>query len=92
MRVSYLPTGINDFHNSGAINLIVSADDIDTITGYAMYRITARQARRIEKHFCGVFGCHCAHGAVQQLDADGTECGIFVKWCQSFNQIKGATL
>ena len=80
MKVSYLPTGINNFHNSDAINLVVSPATID---GNTMYRISASQAKRIEKHFCGTSDCRCAHGAAQQLNAEGTEWGIFVKWCEA---------
>lgn len=80
MKVSYLPTGINNFHNSAAINLVVSPD---TIEGGTMYRISASQQKRIEKHFCGVSDCRCACGAAQQLNQEGTEWGIFTKWCEA---------
>lgn len=85
MKTNYCPTGINNFHNSAPISLIVSGDKATGITCDGdVYRISTGQAKRIEKHFCGVAGCRCAAGAVQQLNEAGTEWGIRVDWCESF--------
>jgi len=79
MNVTYEPAGINNFHNSPAINLRESGEKSE-FDG-PVYRISKRQAVRVENHFCGITDCHCAHGAVQQLNEDGTEFGIPAKYC-----------
>ena len=80
MKITYEPIGINNFHDSPNINLIVSGE---TATGFddPVYLISKAQARRIEKHFCGITDCRCPAGAAIQLDESGTEFGIRVKWC-----------
>lgn len=87
MRIQYEPTGINNFHNSSGINLIVSGElSISKMgTDEQCYKISISQAKRIEKHFCGMKDCHCSKGAtiIQDIDRDYkvTEYGILCKWC-----------
>lgn len=82
MKTSYAPTGINNFHNSAAINLNISGEKTNgTCYDGPVYRISASQAKKIQAHFCGVTDCRCAHGAVDQLNESGTEWGIRVDWC-----------
>lgn len=77
MKITYEPTGINNFHNCPPISLIVSDDEDD------MYLISAGQQKRIQKHFCGMSDCRCAGGACQQLNQEGTVWGIYKKWCSA---------
>ena len=77
MKKSYKPTGINNFHNSPSINLVISGKELE-----GMYVITASQQKRIEKHFCGITGCRCAGGACQQFDQDGKVWEIRKEWCK----------
>jgi hypothetical protein len=81
MKITYQPTGINNFHNSSAINLIISGEKTDGHSGL-VYRISRNQAQKISNHFCGVTDCRCPHGAAQQLNEDGTEYGIRVGYCE----------
>jgi len=80
MKITYSPTGINNFHNSSDINLIISGEITEGHSG-PVYRISRGQAMKITKHFCGVIDCRCPHGAAEQLDPDGTEYGIRVGYC-----------
>ena len=83
VKVSYRPTGINNFHNSPTIDLVISGEVTIGIQDAPVYRISKRQGLRIEDHFCGVSGCGCPKGGVDQLDQDGTEFGIPVDWCNA---------
>ena len=84
MKIIYKPTGINDFHNQGPINLIVSEErDSSWDDDDDCYVISKHQARRIEQHFCGVTGCRCPGGSVRQLDPEGETFGIPVRYCNS---------
>ena len=74
MKLTYKPTGINNFHTAPAITLIVSGETAD-FNG-PVYRINTRQAKRIQNHFCGITDCRCPHGAVIQLNEAGTEYGL----------------
>lgn len=70
------PTGINNFHGSTPMVVRVSGEEI---TGWdeRLYRISPRQAKRIETHFCGIDGCRCpAGGAVVETSPDGNEYGL----------------
>ena len=69
MKIKYRPEGINNFHNSASISLVVT-DPIRYEDGSQMYRISVGQRRRIERHFCGVSDCHCPHGSVQEIYPD----------------------
>lgn len=82
MRISYLPQGIDNFHNQGAINLIVTGKTEETSYEGNVYVISKRQAKRIDNHFCGMSECRCPKGCVLPLDLDGEEFGIPVKWCE----------
>lgn len=79
MKITYQPTGINNFHGSQPIVLVVSGEKTEGYSG-SVYRISNRQARKIENHFCGITGCGCAHGAVEQLNEEATEYGIPVRY------------
>ena len=68
MKLTINPSGINDFHNRGPINIVVSGHDNviengswDQITAYTVSRY---QAQKIEKHFCGISDCKCPAGGV----------------------------
>jgi len=80
MIITLSPIGINNFHNS--TDLRVRVNENKTINSYTredgiVYRISKRQARRIENHFCGVVGCGCPKGGVVvQLTPEGDEFGL----------------
>jgi hypothetical protein len=80
-KITYNPRGINNFHNADPIRILVSTI-VDPDTPAPLYLITRRQAERIARHFCGVKECRCPAGGVQQMDPDGTEYAIPVKWCE----------
>ena len=80
MKITYQPTGINNFHNSKALNLVISGEKAEGNSG-TVYIISKGQARKIENHFCGITDCHCPHGAVEQMDPDGAEWGLRVGYC-----------
>ncbi len=84
MRVTYEPSGVNDFHNRGSINLVVSGEVEYGCNGQS-YLVSAAQKRRIEQHFCGVAGCGCAKGAVDDMDSAKTRFGILVSRCSKSN-------
>ena len=70
------PMGINNFHRSQPLTVRVSGEKVSD-GGEDLYRISARQADRIEKHFCGIAGCHCpAGGVVVEVHQDGHYCGL----------------
>ena len=79
MKISYEPTGINNFHNQNPINLIISGeiDHSDEV-----YVISPFQASRIRRHFCGVADCQCPAGGVVALDPYGILHGIRVQFCE----------
>lgn len=80
-KVSYEPKF--NFHNSSPINIVI--DDEDTYEwSYSgkVYCISKAQARRIEKHFCGMSDCGCPKGDVTGLNQEGTEFGVPVKKLQ----------
>ena len=79
MKITYQPTGINNFHGSQPIVLVVSGEKTEGHSG-SVYRISKGQARKIENHFCGITGCGCAHGSVEQLNEEATEYGIPVRY------------
>lgn len=80
-KITYEPTGINNFHNCAPLNLFVKGEPEDNSYEGPIYRISKSQAGKLEKHFCGIKDCQCPKGAVIHLDADETEFGIRVKWC-----------
>ena len=51
-----------DFHNSGPIVLRVTGEFFTSTEDE--YVISARQARRIENHFCGMADCRCGSSGV----------------------------
>lgn len=81
MNVNYELTGINNFHNADAISLRITGKKEQGFDG-EVYIISKGQARRLEKHFCGVTGCGCAKGAIEELNAEGTAFGIPVRFCK----------
>lgn len=81
MKISYKPTGVTNFHNSDAIRLVISGRKIYGSGDREVYHISRRQARRVEKHFCGISGCRCPAGGVEQLNQGGTAWGLPVRWC-----------
>lgn len=87
MKITYQPTGINNFHNSNPINLVISGEKPRGIAGLFTASATGRRSKS-KKHFCGVADCRCAHGAVEQLNEGGTEYGIRLGYC--FNSGYGA--
>lgn len=78
MKIRYELEGVNDFHNQGPVNLIVSGKTDNNLDGYI---ITPGQNRRLENHFCGVAGCGCAKGAAYPTDEAGTQFVILKKYC-----------
>jgi hypothetical protein len=81
MKITYSPTGINNFHNSNPINLVVSGEKTRDYSDREVYRISKRQAQRAMNHFCGITDCRCPHGAVVGLDQDDHEFGLPIKYC-----------
>lgn len=82
-KIHYLPTGINNFHNSTPIALNVRTDRFSYHhEDGEVYKITKSQAQRIKRHFCGIKECWCPAGAVIQLDQDGNEWAILKKYCR----------
>jgi hypothetical protein len=79
MKISYQPQDINNFHNVGPLNLVVGGRTIDW-SGRETYLISPRQARKINKHFCGITDCRCSGGATYELNEDRTGYGIPVKY------------
>lgn len=77
MKIFYEPTGIKDFHNQGGLSFRVSGE-----TSGDNYIISRGQARRAQKHFCGMSDCRCPAGAVQQLTEDGSEWGLPIIFCE----------
>lgn len=77
MKISYCPTGINNFHNRNAINLIIK--NYNEIDG-EMLEITKYQAWRIGAHFCGVTDCRCPAGAIVEFDPG--KYAIMKKWIE----------
>lgn len=83
MMITYEPSGINNFHNSSPIRVrVADAPLVDPVSSGDMYEISARQARRIASHFCGITDCRCPHGAVAELDEAGTRFGLPVRWAK----------
>lgn len=81
MKIQYQPKPeVNDFHNSGPISLRISGEKIWGMSG-DVYRISSSQAQRIRKHFCNVKDCRCSAGSVEQLDSEGTQWGVPVRYC-----------
>jgi hypothetical protein len=76
------PDGINNFHNCAPITVRVNGETMKYPGDFGadvVYYISKRQARRIEKHFCGITDCQCpAGGVVVQINAEGTEWGLRV--------------
>ncbi len=83
MKITYCPTEpINNFHHSRPLDLIITGETTEGICCSGdVYRISTSQAAKIRKHFCGITDCRCAAGATDQLNEDGTEWGIPVRYC-----------
>ncbi len=76
MQITINPNKINNFHNAPPLDIRVRGEIAESWDGPA-YRISRRQARRIEQHFCGVADCRCPRGGVVvRMDADGQEYGV----------------
>jgi hypothetical protein len=76
MRITINPRGINNFHNSAPLAVRITGETV-----YAgedvVYRISKRQAAKIEKHFCGITDCRCPRGGVVvELDQEGETFGL----------------
>ena len=67
MKIYYRPTGINNFHNSAKLSLVVGPA-IETHIDGKLYPLSLRQAKKVWKHFCGISDCHCPHGAVVEYE------------------------
>jgi len=80
MKIRYCPKGINNFHNSLGINLIITGETDKY--GDSLYLISAIQNKRIEKHFCGMSSCGCPKGGAIQQNPEGTLFGIYKKYCK----------
>lgn len=75
-KITIEPKGINNFHNAPALTVRVSGVEVQGF-GERIYRISKRQARRIERHFCGISDCRCpAGGVVIETSANGDEFGL----------------
>jgi len=68
MKLTINPSGIDDFHNRGPINIkvsehneVIEAGQWNQITAFT---ISKYQAKRIENHFCGMLDCKCPAGGV----------------------------
>jgi len=78
MKISYEPSGTFNYHNSPAIKLIISGED-ESIYGHVdAYIISAYQAKKINKHFCGIRGCQCPQGGTIDM---GSNHAILKKFC-----------
>lgn len=77
MLFTYSPTF--NFHNAAPLTLRITSRPADSYDG-DVYPVSDSQARRIRSHFCGVADCRCNSGALIQLDSDGHEFGIPVKF------------
>jgi hypothetical protein len=78
-KITYAPTGINNFHNSRPLVLVISGREVEGDTGM-LFTISKGQAKKIERHFCGVIDCRCPAGAAIQLNEVGTLFGIRSEW------------
>jgi hypothetical protein len=58
MNFKLSPHGVNNFHNCAPLYVRVRGKTPDG------YPVSARVAKRIEKHFCGVADCRCPAGGV----------------------------
>jgi hypothetical protein len=76
MKITINPTGINNFHNSPPLTVRITGEGISGF-GEHLYKISKRQARKIEQHFCGITDCRCPHGgAVVETSPDGDKFGL----------------
>lgn len=66
----YVEQGRNNFHNSRPINILIDPKDVVDYEGSRLIRISESQAKRLEKHFCGISGCVCGSGPVVEYDQD----------------------
>jgi len=77
MKIIINPKGINNFHNSPPLSVRVSGETTYAGEEKDVYKISKRQARKIEQHFCGISGCGCPQGGVVvELDPTGENFGV----------------
>ena len=60
-----------NFHNAKPITVRVGKP-VAGMMGRPVYLISKSQARRIEKHFCGITDCRCNSGGIGEENAEGT--------------------
>jgi len=66
-KILYRPNGINNFHNSRVIGVLVSGVPVKTYAG-ELYPLSDRQSKRVKKHFCGISECRCPAGALIEYE------------------------
>ena len=76
-KLTYTPG--RNFHNQRGIKIIVDVHDTHVFNDTEMYVVSARVAKRINSHFCGISDCLCGSSGTVQLNANATEFGIPVK-------------
>lgn len=75
-----MDSGRNNFHGAGDIKILVDPEDvIQGQDGKPLYKLTKVQAKKIEKHFCGISDCRCGSGPVIEYDQDcfGLPAGVW---------------
>lgn len=79
MKKIYAPNGASNYHNSAPITLIFTGETESVYGEDDCYIISAGQAKRINKHFCGISGCQCAQGGT--IDLGQNHC-IRIAFCE----------
>ena len=79
--VIYKPDKTTNFHDREEIKLYVRAE-VFFYKALPICLLSKNQAKRIEKHFCGIKECQCKSGIAIQLDDEGIIWGIRVESCE----------
>ena len=74
MQITYDP-GWN-FHGAAAIRVRINKTYRDTSDGTMRGLISPAQARRLDRHFCGIADCRCNSGGVRSENESDTELSI----------------
>ncbi len=82
IMVLYKPDKINNSHDRDELKLYPSKE-VFIWNDQPICLLSKYQAKRLEKHFCGINGCQCTSGAAIQLDEEGNLWGIRVDWCEN---------
>lgn len=62
-------SGRLNFHNSSPLKIIVDTEKtVQGEDGGLLYAISKSQARRIDRHFCGISECICGSGPVVEYN------------------------